>query len=117
MADEALPDGFAASLAVHAPDPMVATTLDGKVLWANEAAERRFTTPGRTLVGTHVLDWIVPEDHEQAILAMGAAAVIGGSHHDRQLLVPAPYRLLHADGSEHWYEVAGQMHPGDAGGR
>ena len=116
MAEDELPPGFAASLAVHAPDPMVATTLDGRVLWANEAAERRFTVPERTLVGTQVLDWIVPEDHEQAVLAMAAAAVIGEDHYDRQLLVPAPYRLLHSDGSEHWYEVAGQMHRGGPDG-
>jgi diguanylate cyclase (GGDEF)-like protein/PAS domain S-box-containing protein len=106
---------FAADLAVHAPDPIVATSLDGTVLWANEAAQRRFAPPGETLVGGHVLDWIVPEDHEQAILAMGAAAVIGEQHLDQQLLVPAPYRLRHVDGSEEWYEVAGQMHPDGSG--
>jgi diguanylate cyclase (GGDEF)-like protein/PAS domain S-box-containing protein len=105
---------FAADLARYAPDPIVATSLEGIVLWANEAAQRRFALPGESLVGRNVLDWIVPEDHEQAILAMGAAAVIGEQHLDQQLLVPAPYRLRHVDGSEEWYEVAGQMHPGGA---
>ena len=113
MAD--LGPDFAADLALHAPDPIVATSIDGTVLWANEAAQRRFAPAGQSLVGGHVLDWIVPEDHEQAILAMGAAAVIGEQHLDQQLLVPAPYRLRHVDGSEEWYEVAGQMHPGDHG--
>jgi diguanylate cyclase (GGDEF)-like protein/PAS domain S-box-containing protein len=115
MAGDELSPEQEATLALHAPDPMVATTLEGRVVWANLAAEERFALPGRGLVGSHVLDWIVPDDHEQAILAMGAAAEIGGDQLERQILVPAPYRLRHNDGTEQWYEIAGKLHPGTAG--
>src|SRR5690606_22505624 len=33
-----------------------------------------------------------------------------GSGSDRMVLVPAPYRLRHGDGSEQWYEVSGRFH-------
>lgn len=110
MADLEITTEVAAAFALLAPDPIVAASTDGIVLWANDVAEARFARAGSTLVGRHVLDWIAAEDHEQAILAIGAAVTIGRQHPDQQLLVPAPYRLVHADGSEHWYEVAGQMH-------
>lgn len=99
-----------ATLALHASDPIVALTLDGGIVWSNLAADERFALPDRPLVGANVLDWIDPADHEQAILAMGAAEAMGATEPGHQILVPAPYRLLHNDGTMQWYEVAGRLH-------
>jgi diguanylate cyclase (GGDEF)-like protein/PAS domain S-box-containing protein len=73
------------------PDAVVVLHGDGRLRWANAAAERLFGVSTVTLVGTSALDFVHPDDHSLAALSLTSVQ-------HKTVGTPLEVRVLAAEG-------------------
>jgi len=103
-------EAYYRTLTAATPDALIITDMKGILQFASPKAVEMFgVSPEQTIIGTSVLNWILPEDHPLVFSRLKALASDGSAPAQREI------RLLKDDRTLFWGEINSSAIPDEKG--